>query len=91
MPVVHCQVNERCELRDLPVFMVHTGPELHVAVEQNVLVMYRKLVENIVVLYGTQAKKVYVPYGKHCTEGTIMQQPNPVQAMCNMVDSVQQG
>ena len=47
--------------------------------------------KNIVVLYGTQAKKVYVPYGKHCTEGTMMQQPNPVQAVCNMVDSVELG
>ena len=81
----------RCEVRDLPVFMVHKGLEIHVTVKQNVPVPYRKLVENIVVLYGTQAKQVYVPYGKHCTESTIMQQPNPVQAMCNMVDSVQQG
>ena len=35
--------------------------------------------------------KVYVPYGKHCTECTMMQQPNPVQAVCNTVDSVQRG
>ena len=47
---------------------------------------YKNLVENIVVLYGTQAKKVYVPYGKHCTEGTMLQQANPVQDMCNMVE-----
>ena len=56
---------------------------------KKVLVPYRRLVENIVVLHGTQAKNVYVLYGKHCTEGTMMQQPNHLQAMCNMVDSVQ--
>ena len=63
--------------------------EIHVLVEQEVLVPYRRLVKNIVVLHGTQAKIVYVLYSKHCTEDTMMQQPNLVQGMCNMVDSVQ--
>ena len=69
--------------------MVGMRTEIHLTVEQKVLVSYRRLVENIVVLHGTQAKKVYVLHGKHCTEGTVMQQANPVQAMCNTVDSVQ--
>ena len=63
--------------------------EIHVTVEQKR--PYRRLVKNIVIMHVTQAKKVYLLYGKHCTEGKMMQQPNPVQAMCNMVDGVQHG
>ena len=72
--------------------MVGTGPEIHLAVKQEVLVPYRKLVENIVHRPGCDSsQKSHVPYGELCIESTKMKQPNSVQAMRNMVDSVQQG
>ena len=37
------------------------------------------------------SQKVFVPHGKHCIEVTMMKRPNPVQAMYNVMDSVQQG
>ena len=66
--------------------------EIHVTAEQNSPgPIYRRQVKEYCCPVWDSSQKVYVPYGKHCTEGTMMQQLNPGQAVCDTVDSVQLG